>query len=107
MKNFPPPRCALTTSKNIFNFQQTSIRNCDNLQFVLFRNRKAADDNWSYRFDISNRGQQGEWRTFVFVYQKKIMDSDENRRKNLWQHQQHGTGDNNQQFYANQYQVRG
>lgn len=31
---------------------------------------------------------------------------DENLRKNLWQHQQHGTGDNNQQFYANQYQVR-
>lgn len=31
--------------------------------------------------------------------------SDENRRKNLWQHQ-HGSVDNNQQFYANQYQVR-
>jgi hypothetical protein len=33
------------------------------------------------------------------------MENDENSRKNLWQHQQHGTGDNNQQFYANQYQV--
>ncbi|CRK87993.1 CLUMA_CG001779, isoform A [Clunio marinus] len=30
--------------------------------------------------------------------------NDENLRKNLWQHQQHGTIDNNQQYYANQYQ---
>lgn len=30
---------------------------------------------------------------------------EENLRKNLWQHQQHGISDNNQQFYANQYQV--
>ena len=33
------------------------------------------------------------------------MANDENLRKNLWQHQQQGTGGNNQQFYANQYQV--
>lgn len=31
--------------------------------------------------------------------------SDENLRKNLWQHQQHSNGDANQQFYASQYQV--
>lgn len=32
--------------------------------------------------------------------------NDENLRKNLWQHQQHGNGESNQQFYSNQYQVR-
>lgn len=31
--------------------------------------------------------------------------NDENLRKNLWQHQQHGSVENNQQFYASQYQV--
>jgi hypothetical protein len=32
--------------------------------------------------------------------------NDENLRKNLWQHQQHASSDNNQQFYGSQYQVR-